>query len=73
MAARGGSGDRRFPAAGAAEDGGAVAAATFVARSAGELAQLARRHRLDILAYLLEMAQLEAQEIIARRPASDKL
>jgi hypothetical protein len=58
--------------AGTAEDGGPVEAAQFVARAAGELAQLARQHRLDILAYLLDMAQLEAQEI-ARRPTSDKL
>jgi len=49
-----------------------VEAAAFVARAAGELAQLARQHRLDILAYLLDMAQLEAQEI-TRRPTSDKL
>lgn len=71
MAARGGSGDQRFPVAGAAADGGPVEAAAFVARAAGELAQLARQHRLDILAYLLDMAQLEAQEI-AQRPGANK-
>jgi hypothetical protein len=27
---------------------------------------MARRHRLDMLGYLLEMAQLEAQEILRR-------
>lgn len=70
--ARGGSGDQRFSAAGVAADGGPVEAASFVARAAGELAQLARQHRLDILAYLLDMAQLEAQEI-AGRSSSDKL
>lgn len=72
MAVRGGSGGQRFPTARAPADGGPVEAAAFVARAAGELAQLARQHRLDILAYLLDMAQLEAQEI-TRRPTSDKL
>ncbi len=67
-----GSGNRRLPAAGAPQDGGSLEAATFVFGAAGELAQLARQHRLDVLAYLLDMAQLEAQEA-ARRLTQDKL
>lgn len=72
MAVREGSGGRRFPTASAAHDGGPLEAASFVACAAAELAQLARLHQLDILAYLLDMAQLEALEIV-RRPLSDKL
>jgi hypothetical protein len=33
---------------------------------AGELAQLSRRHGHDMLGYLLDMAQLEADEIVRR-------
>ena len=47
-------------------DGGPGEAARFVSTSAGELAQLSRRHGLDMLGYLLEMAQLEADEIVRR-------
>ena len=35
--------------------------AAYVAELTGELAALARRHRLDALSYLLEVAQLEAR------------
>ncbi len=51
-------------------DGGPREAARFVSKSAGELAQLSRRHGLDMLGYLLEMAQLEADEIVRRALAS---
>ena len=34
--------------------------AAYVTEIAGELAATARRHGLDVLAYLLEMASLEA-------------
>jgi len=37
--------------------------AAYVTEIAGELAAAARRHRLDALAYLLEMASLEASHI----------
>ena len=47
-------------------------AARFVSISAGELAQLSRRHGLEMLGYLLEMAQMEADEI-ARRDLAAKL
>ena len=41
--------------------------AAYVADLTGELALVARRHGLDTLAYLLDMARLEA-ESTARRP-----
>ena len=47
-------------------DGGPGEAARFVSQSAGELAQLSRRHGHDMLAYLLDMAQMEADEIVRR-------
>jgi hypothetical protein len=37
-----------------------------------DLAALARRHRLDMLGYLLEMAQLEARDTIQRRKPSKR-
>jgi len=39
-------------------------AAQFVAASVIELAQLSRRHHLDTLGFLLEMALLEAEEMV---------
>jgi len=53
-------------------DGGPGEAARFVSARAGELAQLSRRYGHDMLGYLLEMAQLEADEI-ARRNALTRL
>lgn len=37
------------------------AAAVYLAELSGSLAQVARRHGLDAVGYLLEMAQLEAR------------
>jgi hypothetical protein len=34
----------------------------FIAETAAELARLARRHELDVLVRLLEMAHMEAHE-----------
>ena len=39
------------------------AAALYIGRMSAELARLARRHRLEPLAYILEMARLEAEQI----------
>jgi hypothetical protein len=39
------------------------AAAEYVATMAGDLAQIARRHGLDTLGYILEMAKLEAENV----------
>ncbi len=53
-------------------DGGAEEAAHYLAGRAAELAQIARRHRLDMLGYLLEMVHLEAEDVLRRRvPSSD--
>ena len=41
-------------------------AAAYVAGLTGELANLVRRHRLDTLAYLLDMVRLEAEETVRR-------
>jgi hypothetical protein len=37
-------------------------AVAFIAEMLTDLARMARRHRLDVLTYLLSMAQLEAEE-----------
>jgi hypothetical protein len=34
----------------------------YIGRMSGELARLARRHHLEPLAYILEMARLEAEQ-----------
>jgi hypothetical protein len=47
-------------------DGGPGEAARFLAGHLAELVTLARRHRLDTLAYLLDMAKLEADETLRR-------
>ena len=39
------------------------AAALYIGALTGELARLARRHRMDSLAYILDMARLEADQI----------
>jgi hypothetical protein len=41
-------------------------AAAYVAGLTGELSSLVRRHRLDTLAYLLDMVRLEAEETVQR-------
>lgn len=43
-------------------DGGPAEAAHYIKCVVHDLARLARRHRLDMLAYLLDMARLEADE-----------
>jgi hypothetical protein len=48
-------------------EGGPDEAAAFVAETLAELAGLARRHRLDMLSFLLRMAQLEAEEHLRLR------
>ncbi|MBN9586852.1 MAG: hypothetical protein BGN84_01570 [Afipia sp. 62-7] len=47
-------------------DGGPIEAASLVAETVADLTQLAKRHNLDTLGYLLDMAQLEADEIVRR-------
>jgi hypothetical protein len=38
-------------------------AASYLASLSGDLAELARRHGLDTLGYILEMAKLEAENV----------
>ena len=44
-----------------------VVDAAFIAETSADLSQLARRHRLDLLGHLLQMAQLEAEEHLRLR------
>lgn len=44
------------------------AVALYIGKMSAELGRLARRYRLEPLAYILEMARLEADQI-AREPA----
>jgi hypothetical protein len=45
-------------------------AAAYIAELCGNLSLIARRHQLDTLVYILDMARLEAQNLI--RPPSAK-
>lgn len=47
-----------------AGDGGPDEAARFIAGAVSELVLMARAHRLDMLAHVLDMAQLEADELV---------
>ena len=58
---------KRKPAAKSVRDGGPVEAAQFVAEQLTDLARLARRHKLDVLGFLLDMSLMEAKEISGRR------
>jgi hypothetical protein len=60
-------GKKRKPTAKSARDGGPGEAAGFIAEAVANLAQLARRHKHDTLGYLLDMALMEAEEIIGLR------
>ena len=53
--------------AGPPEDGGPDEAAAFIAENVADLVKVARRHNLEVLVHLLEMAQMEAQERIHLR------
>jgi hypothetical protein len=52
-------------------DGGPHEALAYIAENVADLARLARRHNLEMLVRLLEMAQMEAQERIQRRGKRD--
>ncbi|MCO5131279.1 MAG: hypothetical protein M9932_12015 [Xanthobacteraceae bacterium] len=47
-----------------AGDGGPDEAACFIAGAVSELVPIARRHRLETLAFLLGMAKMEAEELV---------
>jgi hypothetical protein len=59
--------DRRSQTDDSPGDGGPEEAIAFIAETVADLARLARRHKLDVLVRLLEMAQMEAQERIRLR------
>ncbi|RIA02180.1 hypothetical protein D1920_08380 [Rhodopseudomonas palustris] len=48
-------------------DGGPVEAAQYLSEATGQLIKVAQAHRLDMLCYLLDMARMEAREIVRRR------
>ena len=48
-------------------DGGPHEAVAFIAENVADLARVARRHNLEMLVHLLEMALMEAQERIQLR------
>ncbi len=48
-------------------DGGPEEAAFYIKSVIADLSQLARRHGHGMLGYLLDMAQLEAEQIVQRR------
>jgi hypothetical protein len=52
-------------------DGGPDGALAYIAENVADLARLARRHDLELLVRLLEMAQMEAQERIQPRGKRD--
>jgi hypothetical protein len=56
--------DRRLRAHEPRGEGGPEEAAAFIAESAADLGGLARRHRLDMISFLLGMLQLEAEELL---------
>jgi hypothetical protein len=58
--------DDRSPA-NPVRDGGPGEAASFIAEQVADLARIARRHKHDTLGFLLDMALMEAEEIVRRR------
>ena len=52
---------------GSAGDGGPQEAALYIKSAIAELSHMARRHGHDMLGYLLDMAQMEAEDIVRRR------
>jgi hypothetical protein len=55
-----------------AGDGGPDEAARYLAAAVADLGLIARRHGLDTLGFLLEMAQMEAEDIVRLRAARDR-
>ena len=53
---------RHVPFAGLPEEADPDEAAAFIAELLADLTRMARRQRLDVLTFLLSMAQLEAEE-----------
>jgi hypothetical protein len=53
---------KRKPAAKSARDGGPREAASFIAEQLIFLARIARRHKLDLLGFVLDMGVMEAKK-----------
>jgi hypothetical protein len=51
----------------AQDDGGPEEAALYIKSTVLDLSRMARRHGHDVLAYLLDMAHLETEEILRLR------
>ena len=67
------SAERRSPMEATPGEGGSEEAVIFIADTVASLARLARGHQLEMLAYLLAMTQLEAEEqakLLRRRKLS---
>jgi hypothetical protein len=47
-----------------------VEASKYLSEALAELIELARVHRLDMICYLLDMARLEANEVVRARRSS---
>ena len=60
-------GNDATPRGGSARSGGPDEAALYIKSAIADLAHMARRHGHDMLGYLLDMAQMEADEIVRRR------
>jgi hypothetical protein len=58
---------RRVAGNGHPEEADPDTAVAFIAEMLAGLSRMARRHRLDVLTYLLSMAQLEAEEHVRLR------
>ena len=58
---------KRKPAAKSARDGGPEEAASFIAEQLVDLARLARRHKLDLLGFVLDMGLMEAKKMVRLR------
>jgi hypothetical protein len=55
-----------------AGDGGPNEAARYVAAAVADLGLVARRHKLDTLGFLLDMAQMEAEDIVRLHAARNR-
>jgi hypothetical protein len=55
-----------MPSEDGSKPGDAPEAAQYIASFAEELARLAKSHELDALAYILDMARLEADQVAKR-------
>jgi hypothetical protein len=55
---------KRRPPSRSARDGGPKEAASFIAEQLVFLARIARRHKLDLLGFVLDMGVMEAKKMV---------